>query len=71
MSLELTLAIIAAFVVLLVFSAYMDHRPRELGKVEMIPYKGLMFLSILLIIVLLAHVVSLLTGAPVYGRTGF
>ena len=71
MSLELTLAILAPFVVLLVYSAYMDHRPGELGKVRLIPYKGLMFLSLMFIVVLLAHVVSLVSGSPVPGRAGF
>jgi hypothetical protein len=71
MSLELTLTILGGFAVLLVYSAYMDHRPGELGKVKLIPYKGLMFMSLLFIVVLLAHVLSLVSGTPVPGRTGF
>lgn len=68
MTLTVTLAVLAGFVLLLAISAYIDRRPPELGKIRLIPYRGLMVLSVIAIIALIAHLVTLLTGVPLQGR---
>ena len=68
MTLTVTLAVLAGFVLLLAISAYIDRRPPELGKIRLIPYRGLMVLSVVAIIALVAHLVTLLTGVPLQGR---
>ncbi len=64
----MTLAVLAAGVALFLFATYMGRRPKEDGKLRWIPYGGVQFVAILIIILALAHVISLLTGQPLVGR---
>jgi hypothetical protein len=63
-----TLAVLAAGVALFLFATYMARRPREPGELRYIPYGGVQFVALLIVILALAHVISLLTGQPLVGR---
>jgi hypothetical protein len=63
-----TLAVLAAAVAVFLFATYQGRRPRELGELRWIPYGGVQFVAILIIVLALAHIISLLTGQPLVGR---
>lgn len=71
MGLELTIAIL--FIACAVFAGaiFMSRRPVEPGQVRMIPYGGLQFFAIAVVLVTAAHLITLLTGTPLIGRSGF
>lgn len=71
MGLGVTTAILVAAFAVLAGAIFMNRRPVELGRVRMIPYGGLQFLAIAAILVTAAHLISLLTGQPLIGRSGF
>lgn len=64
----MTLAVLAAGVALFLFATYMGRRPKEDGELRWVPYGGVQFVAILIVILALAHVISLLTGQPLVGR---
>ncbi len=68
LTLEVTLAILAVAVVVVGFSNYMSRKPAEPGKVRWIPYVGVQFLGILVVVLMVAHLISLVTGQPLVGR---
>jgi hypothetical protein len=59
---------VVAAVVLGGFSLYMDRRPCVPGKVWYVPYRVLMLLSVLAIILAAAHLITLYTGYALPGR---
>ncbi len=71
MGLELTIAILVGACALFVAAIYISRRPIEPGQVRLIPYGGLQFLAIAAILVTAAHLISLLSGQPLIGRSGF
>lgn len=68
MSLALTLAILCAALVAAGLANWRERRPRPLGTPPMVPYIAIQALAILVVILMLAHLVSLLTGTPLKGR---
>ncbi len=64
----MTIAVLAAGIVLFLFASYKARQPKEVGELRWIPYGGVQFVAILVIILALAHIVSLLTGQPLVGR---
>ena len=46
----------------------MDKRPYVPGRVWAVPYKMILFIGVLAVVILAAHLLSLLTGAPLRGR---
>jgi hypothetical protein len=59
-SLELTLVILAAAVACTGFLVWLEKRPREIGRVRLIPTTPLMFLSLMVAIMMIVHVVNLM-----------
>jgi hypothetical protein len=45
-----------------------ERRPRALGRPPLVPHSAIQVVAVLVIIVMLAHLVSLLTGQPLKGR---
>jgi hypothetical protein len=45
-----------------------ERRPRQFGEVRMFPYIPVMMICLVLLLGLVAHVISLLTGSPVGGQ---
>ena len=56
---------------LFVLSVWLDRRPYEPGKPWRFPARLVMALTLLVMLVLGAHLVSLVTGKPFKGRMGF
>lgn len=70
MGLETTLGMIAAVLVLIGGIMWWERRPRALGQVSLIPTTPLLFIALVILVVFLAHLVSLVTGQPHMGRFG-
>ena len=71
MNLGVTIAILMIAAVALVTSNLIIRRPVELGQVRFLPYNGIQFLSIVVILLTVAHLISLLSGQHFVGRSGF
>ncbi len=70
MELFVTIALIGAAMALIVYLVWLEKRPVELGKPRLVPLTPVLFLCILVLIMALAHVISLLSGTPYMGRMG-
>jgi hypothetical protein len=68
MSLELSLAVLFAALAIGALANWCERRPRELGRPPLVPYTAIQVVAVLVIILMLAHLVSLLTGQPLKGR---
>jgi hypothetical protein len=68
LSLELTVAILLAALLAAGLANWRERRPREIGRPPLVPYTAIQVLAVLVIILMLAHLVSLLTGQPLEGR---
>jgi hypothetical protein len=68
MSLAVTVAILLAALLLAGFANWRERRPRDLGRPPLVPYTTIQVLAALVIILMLAHLFSLLTGQPLHGR---
>lgn len=68
MSLELTLAILLGALGIAVLANWRERRPRELGRPPLVPSTAVQAIAIVVVILMLAHLVSLLTGTPIRGR---
>lgn len=68
MSLEVTIAVLAVALVIAALANYKSRRPLELGKVQWIPYLGVQFAAILVVVLMIGHLITLLTGQPFTGR---
>ncbi len=68
MSLTVTLLLLAATLSIIAFANWQERRKRPLGKTPLVSYPALQMLGILFAVLLLAHLVSLLTGQPLRGR---
>ena len=67
MSLTVTLIALAIAAAVFAFSLWMDRREYEPGALRY-PAKVFLFVSLLVVIALLAHVIGLLTGQPIKPR---
>jgi hypothetical protein len=68
MSLPVTLAIMAVAGVGLALSSWQARRPTDPGRPRLVPMGAIQFLSILVIVLMAAHLVSLLTGHTLTSR---
>ncbi|NQV81440.1 MAG: hypothetical protein HQ495_12870 [Alphaproteobacteria bacterium] len=68
MGLTTTLIVLVVSVAAFAGALYRHRRPRELGDVTMLPYGGIQFAALVVAVVMVAHLVSLLSGAPLIGR---
>lgn len=68
MSLTLTLIILAVCLAILGVAQIRERRKYEPGRISLVPWLPLQFLAIFGIILMLAHLVTLLTGEPLVGR---
>ena len=67
MSLSVSLIALAIAAAVFAFSLWMDRREYEPGALRY-PAKVFLFVSLLVVIALLAHVIGLLTGQPIKPR---
>jgi hypothetical protein len=68
MSLALTIAILLGALAIAVLANWRERRPRELGRPSWVPATAFQVIAIVVVIIMLAHLVSLLTGQPLKGR---
>jgi hypothetical protein len=68
MSLALTLVILLAALLAAGLANWRERHPRPLGRPTMVPYIAVQAIASLVVILMLAHLVSLLTGTPLKGR---
>ena len=68
MGLELTLAVLFAALAIAALANWRERRPRDFGRPPLVPYTAIQAIAVLVAILMLAHVVSLLTGQPLRGR---
>lgn len=68
MSLDVTLVLLAAALLLIAFANWRERRERPLGEAPLISYPILQMIGIVLAVLLIAHLISLLTGQPLRGR---
>lgn len=68
MSLTLTLLLLAGALSLVAFANWRERRERPLGSAPLVSYPALQMIGIVLAVLLMAHLVSLLTGQPLRGR---
>lgn len=59
-----TLAVVAAGIAAIVLCLWLERRPREFGKMR-VPTTPFLFLAILVIVVMAAHLLTLM-GAPAH-----
>ncbi len=71
MDMGMTLWALALAVAVFALCWLRERRPREVGEVRMFPYIPVMMLCLVLILGLVAHLLSLMTGKPVGGQTRF
>lgn len=70
MSITLSLSALFVAVALVVFANYKARQPLEVGKIRWIPYQGIQFAGIVVICLVIAHLITLVTGEPFKGRFG-
>jgi hypothetical protein len=68
MSLELTLAVLFAALAVAALANWRERRPRDVGRPPLVPYTAIQVIAVLVVVLMLAHLVSLLTGQPLRGR---
>ena len=71
MSMFWTLVALAVAVVVLAASFWHAHWVRTTGRIGWIPYAMVDIIVGLVIVIMLAHLVSLVTGTPLKGRFGY
>ena len=68
MGLTTTLIVLAVSAVAFAIALFQHRRPRELGEVTMLPYGGIQFAALVVAVLMVAHLLSLLSGTPLIGR---
>ncbi len=62
--LPMTLAILAASVAVGVLLLWLERRPREFGKVRLVPTTPLLFLVLVVVMLMGAHLLTLVGASP-------
>ena len=65
-----TLTVLGVALVVFAIANLLSRRPPVLGQVRMVPYTALQFVALLVAVLMLAHLVTLVTGKPFTGRFG-
>lgn len=71
MNLTATLVYMSIALLIALFANIMERRPKKPFAAPLMPWSLIQFFAVMAAILLAAHVVSLLTGQPLRGRTGF
>ena len=70
MSLGWTTGLLVFGLALAAIARWQETRPREFGEVRWFPVLPVMAVGVLLSVLAAAHLLSLITGAPLKGRYG-
>jgi len=57
-------------VALLALAGWRARRPYEPGRLPVVPWTGVLYLSLVVALLVLAHLISIWTGHPLIGRRG-
>lgn len=68
MSLTVTLLLLAASIALVAFANWQERQERPLGKAPLVSYPALQIIGVVFAVLLIAHLISLMTGQPLQGR---
>lgn len=68
MSISTTLALLIASLLIIAYANWRERRPRPLGKAPLVSYPMIQMVSIVVAVLMAAHLVSLMTGQPLRGR---
>ena len=68
MSLTVTLTLLAMGIAVFAGANFMSRRPVVPGNPSLIPWTALQFVGLVVVILMLAHLVTLLSGTPLEGR---
>ena len=71
MDMTTTLYLLALGVVMFGFANWRSRRPYQPGNLPLIPDTALQFVGVVIVIVMAAHLITLITGVPFAGRSGF
>jgi hypothetical protein len=69
MTLSWTLLLLALGLALAVLCLWHQQRPRELGEVSWFPATLLLGVALVMVVLAVAHLITLLTGHPLVGRS--
>jgi hypothetical protein len=70
-TLPVTLVILTTALGLAALANWRERRPRDLGEPQLVPWITVQIIAVVVAILMLAHLVSLLTGTPLKSRFGF
>lgn len=70
MDVLITVACLVASVSLGGLLVWLERRPREIGRPRLVPTTPLLLLCALVVVLALAHMVTIVTGVPHQGRLG-
>ena len=68
MPLAPTLILLAVGVIAFGLANYRSRQPRAPGNPPLIPFGAIQFVALVVVVLMLAHLVTLLTGQPLTGR---
>ena len=68
MSLAATLVLLASGLVLCTWAVWQERRPRGLGELPVLPPLPILFVGVLVVLVSLAHLITIWTGVPLKSR---
>ena len=70
MSLGTTLIILGICVAAFAFANYKSRQPYVPGQTTLVPYVPIQFIALVGIVLMIAHLVTLVSGQPFVGRFG-
>ena len=70
MTLTVTLIVLAVAIAVLAVSLLMARRPYVPGRPPLLPPVAVQFVAVTVVLLMLAHLMTLLTGQPLVGRNG-
>lgn len=66
-----TLLSLGIAIAVVIVATIKDRAPYQPGKLWVVPWRWLLAFALLAVLVLSAHMVSLMSGRPLLGRAGF
>lgn len=64
-----TLIVLGIAAIITVAANLMSRRPYEPGRLPLIPYAAVQFIGVVVILLMLAHLITIWTGTPFVGRS--
>ena len=68
MSLTVTVLVLLVALAVAGFANSRERRPREVGKVPLMSYAAIQMVALVVVVLMLAHLVSLTMGTPLKSR---